>query len=450
MVKPAAASIGSRSQRNVLRLGPDVLGVVPGRVTPGRAVRRAGEPAAEHLGCRCWGPACASSSISHGSSVRPIWPRAAVPPPVWRGSCATRYSRAVVPDDRPAFRTARLARPAEQGSSPSVPSWAARRCATAIKHGARLAWHDRHMSAAADTFASFLEILARTMDDHGASGDSMAARAHLSRFHFDRLVSAAAGEPPAALRRRILLERAAYRLITTDHDVLRVAIEAGYASHEAFTRAFTRAYGQPPAHWRRERASFLIGTPRQVHFSPPGGLRVPAQRKVTAMDLVTRMIEHHVWLVGQMLVRAETLPQERLDARVEISVDGIDDEPTLRSLLARLVGQLGMWDAAMHERPYDMSGERAQTVAQLRAKLAEVGPSFVAQVHAIVDGGRLDETFVDAVCDPPEVFTYGGMIAHVLTFAAHRRTLVCGALIDAGVTDLGAGDPMRWVAEPAA
>ena len=40
------------------------------------------------------------------------------------------------------------------------------------------------------------------------------------------------------------------------------------------------------------------------------------------------------------------------------------------------------------------------------------------------------------------------MIAHVLTFAAHRRTLVCGAFESAGVTDLGNGDPMRWVAEP--
>ena len=84
------------------------------------------------------------------------------------------------------------------------------------------------------------------------------------------------------------------------------------------------------------------------------------------------------------------------------------------------------------------------------AKHAEAGPAFVAQVHAIIDEGRLDETFVDALCDPPEVFTYGGMIAHVLTFAAHRRTLVCGALAEAGITDLGAGDPMRWVGEPAA
>lgn len=305
------------------------------------------------------------------------------------------------------------------------------------------------MSAATDTFASFLEILADTMDDPGAQGDVLAARVHLSRFHFDRLVSAAAGEPPATLRRRILLERAAYRLITTDHDVLRVAVEAGYASHEAFTRAFARSYGRAPSQWRRRPTRFRIDAPSHVHFHPPGGLRVPAYRKVTGMDLLIRMIEHHVWLVGEMLARAETLPAERLAAPIQISVEGIDEDPTPRSLLARLVGQLAMWDAATHDRPYDMSVERAESITRLRAKLAEVGPAFTAQVHAIVAEGRLDETFVDAICDPPEVFTYGGMIAHVLTFAAHRRTLVCGALADAGVTDLGAGDPMRWVAEAA-
>ena len=53
------------------------------------------------------------------------------------------------------------------------------------------------------------------------------------------------------------------------------------------------------------------------------------------------------------------------------------------------------------------------------------------------------------MCDPPRVFTYGGMIAHVLTFAAHRRTLVLGALHDLGIMDLGNGDPMHWVAEQA-
>lgn len=301
-----------------------------------------------------------------------------------------------------------------------------------------------------DSFARFVEILAETMDDHEASAESLAARVHLSRFHFDRLISAVAGEPPAALRRRVLLERAAYRLITTERDVLSVAVEAGYGSHEAFTRAFTKAYGSSPSRWRRQPTGFRIDAPSRVHFHPPSGLRAPASRKVSVMDLVTKMIEHHVWLVGEMLSRAQSLPTEVLERPIEISVEGIDSEPTLRSLLARLVGQLSMWDAATRDQPYEIDVERTQTITDLRARLSEVGPAFIEQVQAIVDDGRLDETFVDAVCDPPEVFTYGGMIAHVLTFAAHRRTLVCGALADAGVTDLGAGDPMRWVAEPAA
>jgi AraC family transcriptional regulator len=305
------------------------------------------------------------------------------------------------------------------------------------------------MSTTTDTFARFVAVLASTLDDHDASGEALASRLHLSRFHFDRLVSAAAGEPPTTFRRRILLERAAYRLITSDDDLLRVALDAGYSSHEAFTRAFARAYGRAPSRWRRQPTPFQIEAPSNVHFNPPGGLRVPAHGEVTAMDLLTRMVEHHVWLVGEMLSRAEGIPDEVLDQPVELSVDGIDREPTVRSLLSRLVGQLAMWDAAIHERPYDFTVEQDESVADMRARLAESGPAFLTQVRAIVDEGRLDETFVDATCDPPRVFTYGGMIAHVLTFAAHRRILVLGALSDAGVPELGNGDPMRWVAEHA-
>jgi AraC-like DNA-binding protein len=305
------------------------------------------------------------------------------------------------------------------------------------------------MSTTTDTFARFVDVLADSLDERDASGEVLASRAHLSRFHFDRLVSAAAGEPPTAFRRRVLLERAAYRLITTDDDVLRIAFDAGYSSHEAFTRAFRRAYGRPPSSFRRRPSRFQLDAPSRVHFNPPGGLRVPADGKVSAMDLLTRMVEHHVWLVGELVTRADTLDDEVLDAPVDISVDGIDCDPTLRSLLSRLVGQLAMWDAATHDRPYDFEVERDESVAQMRLRLAEAGPAFLAQVHAIVDEDRLDETFVDASCGEPRVFTYGGMIAHVLTFAAHRRTLVLGAFADAGVTDLGAGDPMRWVAEHA-
>ena len=305
------------------------------------------------------------------------------------------------------------------------------------------------MSVATDTFSRFVDILASTLDDHEATGEALASRVHLSRHHFDRVVAGVAGEPPVAFRRRILLERAAYRLLVSDDTIIGVALEAGYSSHEAFTRAFSRAYGRTPSEWRRRPARFQIDALSHIHFHPPGGLRVPARRKVTAMELLNRMVEHHIWLVGEMLDRADRLSDDVLDKTIEISVEGIDDRPTLRSQLSRLVGQLEQWNAAADGRAYDFTTEDEATVGRIRARLADSGPDFVTRVAEIIREDRLDETFVDVVCDPPRVFTYGGMIAHVLTFAAHRRTLVCGALVDAGVNDLGAGDPMHWVAEAA-
>jgi AraC-like DNA-binding protein len=73
------------------------------------------------------------------------------------------------------------------------------------------------MTTAADTFAAFLHTLAETLDQ---GSEERAQRLHLSRFHLDRVVSATGGEPPERMRRRLLLERAAYRLVTSDAHML--------------------------------------------------------------------------------------------------------------------------------------------------------------------------------------------------------------------------------------
>jgi AraC family transcriptional regulator len=65
-------------------------------------------------------------------------------------------------------------------------------------------------------------------------------------------------------------------------------------------------------------------------------------------------------------------------------------------------------------------------------------------VREACGSGRLDEMFVDVTGDQPYAFTYGGMIAHVLTYAAHRRTIAVGALSSAGA-DLE-DDPLVWPA----
>ncbi len=319
----------------------------------------------------------------------------------------------------------------------------------AIKRPEHHDGHHRAMSTSQDTFLRFVDAVASDLDDLDLGAADLASRAYLSRHHFDRVIRATAGEPPAAFRRRVLLERAAYRLVTSRSRIIEIALEAGYGSNEAFTRAFRRAYGTGPAAWRTSPTQVQLPCPTDVHFHPPGGLRLPARTEVTAMNLLVRMVEHHVWLAGELVEHAARLDDAALDAPINLSVEGIDDNPTIRSLISRLIGQMDMWNNVIASRDYDWEVERHESIAGMRSRLRSAGDAFLAEVRRVVDEGRLDETFVNASCDPPEVYTYGGLIAHVLTFAAHRRTLVLGALASAGITDLGSGDPRKWVIDAA-
>jgi AraC family transcriptional regulator len=295
---------------------------------------------------------------------------------------------------------------------------------------------------ASDTFRAFVDAVAASLDAPARS-DELAARVHLSRSQLDRVVTAAAGEAPARLRRRILLERAAFRLLEGKVGVLEVAFEAGYASHEAFTRAFRRAYGEAPSAWRSRPGAIHLSAPNRVHFHPPGGLRLPAQEEVTSMDLIVTLTEHHIWHVGQLIQRASRFDDAQLDAPIELSVESIDDNPTTRTVLSRLVDQMDIWNHAVANRPYDFSPKRSESIDSMRDRLAACGPTFLGHVQDACGDGHLDDTFVDATSGSPLFFTYGGMIAHVLTYAAYRRTLVSGALHAAGVTDLE-DDPLAW------
>jgi len=77
-----------------------------------------------------------------------------------------------------------------------------------------------------------------------------AAHAGYEPTHFAKLFRAVVGVPPAAYVRSLRLERAALRLEDAGARVDEVAHEAGYGSPEAFTRAFTRRYGQSPSAFR--------------------------------------------------------------------------------------------------------------------------------------------------------------------------------------------------------
>ena len=134
---------------------------------------------------------------------------------------------------------------------------------------------------------AILELIEESLNEPDLDGAGLASRAYLSRYHFDRLVHAAIGEPSGAFRRRLLLERAAWRLTTATDNVIEIAIEAGYVSPDAFARAFARAYGMPPGEFRREqRPGCQLAAANGIHFHPPGGLRLPATERSGTMDVL--------------------------------------------------------------------------------------------------------------------------------------------------------------------
>jgi AraC family transcriptional regulator len=97
---------------------------------------------------------------------------------------------------------------------------------------------------------------------------ALARVAHFSVHHFHRIFRAQMGETVMEHVRRLRLERAARKLRATDTRLLDLALEAGYESHEAFTRAFIARFGVPPSSFREQPSSRLLAW-QQVQPRPP-------------------------------------------------------------------------------------------------------------------------------------------------------------------------------------
>ena len=83
--------------------------------------------------------------------------------------------------------------------------------------------------------------------------DDIAAHAGVSRFHMTRIFDVRMGLPVMSYVRGRRLSEAARRLAHGAPDILDVALDAGYGSHEAFTRAFREQFGITPEQVRERR-----------------------------------------------------------------------------------------------------------------------------------------------------------------------------------------------------
>lgn len=98
--------------------------------------------------------------------------------------------------------------------------------------------------------------------DQDVSLAALAGQAGLSTFHLHRVFSAAAGETPKQFTLRLRLGRAAAMLLTSEDAVLDIALDCGFQSHEAFSRAFRKRFGMTPSDYRARGFADRSGTPQ--------------------------------------------------------------------------------------------------------------------------------------------------------------------------------------------
>lgn len=296
------------------------------------------------------------------------------------------------------------------------------------------------------------ELLDAVLDENHVRLDEMARGAYASPWHLSRQVHVGTGESPVALRRRVMLERAAWQL-RSGGTVTETASAAGYESVDGFSRAFARAYGYPPsaaaanlpepsgcAHW--------LPAPNGVHFHPPRNLWIeegtPRDGTAGAGRITAELVHHDLDDTRVLLDAAAGLDSEeylrvRFPGLTVLDWDG--PEESIAQVLDNLVWAKEVWLASMAGA--DQPTRTGRDPAALRRRFAAVAPRWADAIRDIERRHAWDDRLIDALCDPPESFRLGGVVAHVLTFAAHRRQLARHMLRTAGCR-IDSGDPLEW------
>ena len=114
--------------------------------------------------------------------------------------------------------------------------------------------------------------------------DALARIGGVSPRQVDRLFIRLFGESARACLRRLRLERAGRELRETSEPILAIALDAGFDSHESFTRSFSRHFGRNPSVFRELPRANLQPQSRQAYWTLAfaGRLRSYVERRETS------------------------------------------------------------------------------------------------------------------------------------------------------------------------
>lgn len=147
-------------------------------------------------------------------------------------------------------------------------------------------------------FMSYKERVNRVIEfigkhlDETLELDELCRIACFSKYHFHRLFTVHAGVSLKSYIKWLRLKRAAHQLTVQKEDtIINIALDAGFSSHEAFSRAFKQLCGQSPN-------SFRAKANWRAWENPPYSSHIKGKKimNVTIKDLLSKrlaVMEHH-------------------------------------------------------------------------------------------------------------------------------------------------------------
>jgi len=137
---------------------------------------------------------------------------------------------------------------------------------------------------------NMIDFIGKHLDEE-LSLESLSEIFCISKFHFHRLFTAFTGLSLQQYIKWLRLKRAAHQLIVDkDQSVINIAINAGFESHEAFSRAFKKACGFSPSQFRQ---GFGRSYWEQPPYCLPGQSRTDMKVDIKSIDKIRLAVIEH-------------------------------------------------------------------------------------------------------------------------------------------------------------
>jgi uncharacterized damage-inducible protein DinB len=156
------------------------------------------------------------------------------------------------------------------------------------------------------------------------------------------------------------------------------------------------------------------------------------------MDILDRLLAHDTWTTRQLLLACQALPDELLDKEFDI------DQRSLRRTFTHIIANMEAWTDLLCERAYH--SRTGDSIPELVERLSSISRDFANVARRVAREQRYDDCFLDTLDNPPQLKTFGGTIAHLITHNMHHRAQVMYLMEKVGLKEHIEGDVLSWEA----